>query len=107
MRASEPYFSLLGNEFATDVPVFVQTCDAEVFYESNVAFADNLREKGVRVGVHVIKNGGHAAFGAAPLLGLSREADEAAAAAAEFLEGLDVDNCTIQDSQADSSNNFV
>ena len=87
MRASDPYFSPLSNEFATDVPIFVQTCDLELLYESHIAYAENLRKKGIRIGVHVIKNGCHDSFGAAPPLGLIKEADEAAAAAVKFLEG--------------------
>ena len=78
MRLSDPYYSPLCNEFTTDLPIFVQTCDAEMLFESNVKYTDILRKKGVRVGVHVIKNGCHDAFGAAPPLGLIKEANEVA-----------------------------
>ncbi|KAI4153035.1 MAG: hypothetical protein LQ340_002557 [Diploschistes diacapsis] len=86
-RANDEYMSILGNEFATDVPIFVQTGDAEILYDSNVAVVEGMRKKGARVACHVIKNAGDDAFGTAPVLGLTREAENIAAAAIKFIEG--------------------
>ena len=60
--ASYPYISPRENEFATGVPIFVQTCNQEVLNESNLAFAEGMQEKGVKVETYIMKNFNHDAF---------------------------------------------
>ena len=82
------YVSPFGNEFETSVPVFVQTCDQELLFESNVGFAENMRAiRGNRVGEYVIREASHDAFAAAPILGTQRQAEGAAAEAWRFVMG--------------------
>ena len=85
-EAQHPYISPQGNEFTTDVPIFMQTCDAECLYEPNVEFVETMRSKGAKVECHVMKGFGHDAFGAALVLGTVKEAEYAAAAAVKFLQ---------------------
>ncbi|MCJ1333834.1 hypothetical protein MMC10_010540 [Thelotrema lepadinum] len=85
--ASHPYISPCQNEFATKVPIFVQTCDQEVLYESNLEFVEGMRKKDAKVECHVMKNFNHDAFALGPVLGATKEAEAAAAAAYNFVKG--------------------
>lgn len=82
---SHPYVSPMGNGFATSVPVFVQTCDQEVLYESNLHFVEGMRDKGTKVECYVMRNANHDAFAAAQVLGAVEKAKAAAAAAYQFV----------------------
>ena len=83
---SHPYISPCQNEFATKVPIFVQTCDQEVLYESNLEFVEGMRKKGAKIQCYVMKNFNHDAFALGPVLGATKEAEAAAAAAYNFVK---------------------
>lgn len=82
-----PYISPLGNEFATKVPIFVQTGTLEILYDDHVQFAKAMKEvPGNRVELFEIADAPHDTFAAGLLLGFVKEAEHAADVAAKFIE---------------------
>ncbi|MCJ1376411.1 hypothetical protein MMC20_007653 [Loxospora ochrophaea] len=82
-----PYLSPLGNEFATKVPVFVQTGSAEVLTDDHVLFSKAMKDVPEnRVELYETANAPHDTFAAAHVLGFVKEAKDAAGAACKFLE---------------------
>ncbi|KAL4741652.1 Alpha/Beta hydrolase protein, partial [Aspergillus similis] len=68
-----PYISPLGQEFQTEVPIFIQTGRAEVLYDSHVEFTANLKERGCAVDFVEIDNAPHDTFVAAEFLGVREQ----------------------------------
>lgn len=87
LGARHPYISPLGNVFATTVPIFLQTGSGEVLHDDHVSFVRQMRDvKGNSVDLMEIIDAPHDTFGAGLILGFAKEADEAAATAARFVE---------------------
>jgi acetyl esterase/lipase len=83
---SHPYISPLGNGFKSPVPMFIQSGMLEVLHDDHVRFAESMREKGTEVEFLEIKDAPHDTFGAGIILGFVKEAEDAAAKAAKFVE---------------------
>ncbi|KAL4772076.1 Alpha/Beta hydrolase protein [Aspergillus nidulans var. acristatus] len=68
-----PYISPLGQEFQTEVPIFIQTGRAEVLYDSHVEFTANLKKRGCAVEYVEIDNAPHDTFVAAEIFGIREQ----------------------------------
>ena len=84
--SGHPYLSPLGNEFYSAVPLFVHTGTVELIYEDHVKYAQRMRENGTRVELLETPEAPHDIFGAGIILGFIKEAHEAAAHAARFVD---------------------
>ncbi|KAJ0414036.1 Alpha/Beta hydrolase protein [Aspergillus carlsbadensis] len=89
-HALYPYISPLGREFATDVPIFIQASTAEVLYDSNCAFVDNLKERGCKVEFVEIDHAAHVTFETAPFTGFEEVQGAVMDRAVEFVKGARV-----------------
>lgn len=87
MKLGDPYFSPLGNEFMTSVPLFIQTGGAEILHEHHVRFVDAMREiKGNTVELDVVDNAPHDTFGLGHILGFVRQTEGSIAKASKCVE---------------------
>lgn len=86
MSAAHPYISPLGNEYKNEVPIFLQAGTAEIIYDDHLQFADVMTKKGNRIEHLEIENAPHDTFGAGTVVGFSREAQDAAVQAANFVK---------------------
>lgn len=84
--SGHPYISPLGNEFHTKTPIFLQTCTAEILYDSNLLFAKNMKERGCKVELCEIADAPHDAFTGGQVLGYHKEAEDAIKQAAVFVK---------------------
>ncbi|KAL3495028.1 Alpha/Beta hydrolase protein [Aspergillus germanicus] len=85
-HALYPYISPLGREFQTDVPIFIQTSTAEVLYDSNCEFVENLKKKGCTVEFLEIEHASHVTFETADFTGWEVEQGVAMDRAVEFVK---------------------
>ncbi|KAL3443959.1 Alpha/Beta hydrolase protein [Aspergillus insuetus] len=85
-HALYPYISPLGREFHTDVPIFIQTSTAEVLYDSNCEFVENLKKKGCTVEFLEIDHASHVTFESADFTGWEAEQAVAMDRAVEFVK---------------------
>lgn len=93
IEANHPYVSPLGNEFATSVPVFVQTGTAEVLYPGHVEFAKNMTKiSGNKVELLEIEDATHDTFAAGQILGFEKEAREAVQKASSMVNNSQYSN---------------
>ncbi|KAH8588684.1 Alpha/Beta hydrolase protein [Bisporella sp. PMI_857] len=84
-----PYLSPMGNEFHSEVPIFVHTGTSEGLYDDHVYFADAMRKKGSKVEFLATENAPHDIFGAGLVLGFAKEAEDIARKAARFVKDVD------------------
>ena len=79
------YLSPLGNEFHSEVPMFIQTGTAEVLYQDHVRFAEGMKAEGTRVELVDIKLAPHDTFAAGLVLGFAKEAEDTIIQATKFV----------------------
>ena len=84
MVTTHPYLSPLGNEFVTKIPIFLQTADLDVLYDSHVQYVEAMKKIRNKIKLHNIKYGVHDAFAITQILGTVKEGELAAASAIEF-----------------------
>lgn len=84
--SGHPYMSPLGNEFYSEVPLFVHTGTVELIYEDHVLYAKRMRENGTKVVLFETPEAPHDIFGAGIILGFVNEAKETADHAARFVD---------------------
>ncbi len=82
---SHPFISPLKNEFATSVPVFLQTGTGEVMYHEHLKFVDAWKriEKN-KIELVEIPHAPHDTFLAGQILGFSKEAEDAVKKAVSY-----------------------
>jgi acetyl esterase/lipase len=85
-HALYPYISPLGRELYTDVPIFIQASTAELLYDSNCEFVDNLKKKGCIVEFLEINHASHVTFETADFTGWEAEQGVAMDRAVEFVK---------------------
>jgi acetyl esterase/lipase len=89
--AGHGYISPLRNEFATQVPIFLQTGSSEVLHDDHITFVERMRGVGGNnVELMEIRDAPHDTFGAGMVLGFASQAEDAAAKAARFVEDVEV-----------------
>ena len=87
MQASDPYLSANRHPFATKTPIWVMVGGAEVLYDSIVSFYNQMRSVGGnRLELYEVPNANHDILFVGHVTGWVREAEEAARAAAKFLQ---------------------
>ncbi|KAF2239622.1 alpha/beta-hydrolase [Viridothelium virens] len=86
VEPGDAYVGALGRPFATRTPVWVQTGSAEVLYEEDKAFAEQMKGiDGNRVECHVVQHAPHDICLIGHLLGWGDQALECAKRAGEFV----------------------
>ncbi|KAI1477082.1 alpha/beta-hydrolase [Daldinia eschscholtzii] len=86
-----PYFSPMTHPFKTSVPVYIQSGEAEVFYDENKQFAEAMEGiEGNKVKFHTIKNAPHDLILSHRMVGLTAEATASVEDAIAFVS-KDVD----------------
>ena len=86
ISAEDPYLSPLRKPFHIQVPIWVQTCGKEVFYDDNVQFVEDFRGAGTEVELYVEEDAPHDVIMMGARIGFEPEAERCAAKAGEFLK---------------------
>jgi acetyl esterase/lipase len=82
---SQPYINHKLKTFKTDVPLWVNTGDAEVLYFDDVEWSEKMREAGNDVTLSVAKTAPHDLLILPNAMGFQKEADSCAKQAGEWL----------------------
>ncbi|KAJ5280433.1 Alpha/Beta hydrolase protein [Penicillium angulare] len=80
-----PYFTPLGNEFRSNVPLFIEAGTSEVLYDDIVQFARNMKNKGTDVELHEALNAPHSIFSVGEVFGMTDIAIDGHARAIRFI----------------------
>ncbi|KAJ5108494.1 Alpha/Beta hydrolase protein [Penicillium angulare] len=80
-----PYFTPLGNEFRSSVPLFIEAGTSEILYDEIVQFAHNMKEKGTEVELHEAPNAPHSIFSVGEVFGMADIAIDGHARATRFI----------------------
>ncbi|KAL8918197.1 MAG: hypothetical protein Q9172_005526 [Xanthocarpia lactea] len=89
LKVDHPYLSPLKKPFASEVPIFMQHCSAEVLFDEQKAFYLQMMEiSSNRLARMETPNAPHDIFYLGQVLGFEKEAKEGADGARSFLEGL-------------------
>jgi acetyl esterase/lipase len=84
--SSNPYITPLGNPFTTSVPIFVNAGNAEIFFDENKSWVEQMKQiKGNLVEFHEEDAALHDTFLIAALLGFEESAQEVISAMGVFI----------------------
>ncbi|CAG8952287.1 hypothetical protein HYFRA_00001030 [Hymenoscyphus fraxineus] len=87
LGSGHPYISPLGNEYPSEVPIFLQTGTAEVFYGDHVRFVDAMEKRGCEIEMVEVENAPHDVFAAGGIVGFVREVEDVVDRAERFMDG--------------------
>lgn len=86
LPANHPYMSPCGNEFATPIPIFLQTCTAEILHDEHMKFVHSMMNiSGNRLKLFQSPHAPHDIFAAGQILGFKQETLRAIDAASIFI----------------------
>ncbi|KAM0328886.1 hypothetical protein ACHAQA_005302 [Verticillium albo-atrum] len=88
ISAEDPYLSPVRKPFHIKVPVWVQTCGKEVFYDDNVRFVEGFRGVGTDIDFYVEDDAPHDVIMMGARIGFEQEAKKCAVKAGEFLKRI-------------------